>query len=297
MKFTTSEKIINAVIVAILVVFAFLCLFPFYNSLVLSFNDGKDALNGGIYFWPREFTLKNYQLVFSDSTIFSAFFVSVLRTVVGTFGSTLITAMLAYAVSKKALVGHKLYSKLVVFTMYFSGGLIPSFILIKELGLMNSFWVYIIPTLVSAYNMIIFRSFFQELPVALEESAMIDGCNYLRIFFSIVLPLSKPVLASLALFTAVGHWNDWFTAAIYITDSKLIPLQTLLNQKINSVLSAEAIANQSSNAVMGLQNISGITTKSIVVTTMVVATLPIIIVYPFLQKYFAKGMMVGGVKG
>lgn len=290
-----GERLFMLAIGTILLVFAFLCLFPMYNSIVLSFNDGMDALMGGVYFWPRVFSLDNYKTILFDKAILDAAVVTVARTIIGTVSSILLTSIFAYGMSKKQLMGRKLYMKLSIFTMYFGGGLIPYFLLIKSLHLRDSFWVYIIPGLVGVYNMIIFRSFFQQIPESLEESAKMDGCNYLSIFWRIIIPVSKPVYASLALFAAVYNWNDWFTATIFINNKALLPLQTLLTQKINAATAMEELAKKSVAAgFLSVRN--GITSKSIVVTTMVAVTLPIIMVYPFLQKYFVKGIMLGSIK-
>lgn len=297
MKESGSEKVIQIFIIFCLIILLFLCIFPVYNSLVLSFNDGKDALNGGIYFWPRKFTLANYKVIFSDNSIFRAFGITILRTVIGTTISVIVTSMFAFAMSKKELIGGKIYIKMCIVTMYFAGGLIPSYLLIRGLQLNNNFWVFIIPGIVNVWNMIIFRSFFSQIPESLEESARIDGCNYITAFFKIIIPVSKPVYASLALFTAIGHWNDWFTASIYITNKNLLPIQTLLNQKINSASAMEQLVTKSSSAAAFASSYGGVTSKAVILSAMVVATLPIIIVYPFAQKYFAEGIMLGSVKG
>lgn len=297
MKESRSERIIQLVIIISLVILAFLCLFPVYNSIVLSFNDGKDALSGGIYFWPRKFTLDNYRVIFADDSIFRAFGITVSRTVIGTVTSILLTSMFAFAMSKRDLIGGKIYMKLCIITMYFGGGLIPSYLLIRSLHLRDNFLVYIIPGLVSVWNMIIFRSFFMQIPESLEESARIDGCNYLSVFFNIIMPVSKPVYASLGLFTAIGHWNDWFTASIYINNKSLFPIQTLLNQRINATSAMEELVRKASNASEFVNTFSGVTSKAVILSCMVVATVPIILIYPFAQKYFTKGIMLGSVKG
>ena len=296
MKTSRSERAIQWFIVIFLSIFAFLCLFPFYNSVILSLNDGKDALTGGIYFWPRQFTLKNYELIFSDVAVYRAYGITIARTLVGTVASVFVTSIFAYSMTKKQLIGRKIYMTMCIITMYFGGGLIPTYLLMRTLHLRDSFWIFIIPGLVSVWNMIIFRSFFLQIPESLEESARIDGCNYLRTFFKIIVPVSKPVYASLGLFSAIGHWNDWFTASIYINNKNLFPMQSLLNQKINASNAAEQILAMSGSG-MAAEYFNGITTKSVILTTMVIATVPIIIIYPFLQKHFTKGMFLGSVKG
>ena len=207
MKPTTGDKIMSVTVHIILVIGLYQ--YTILECSSISFNNGIDALKGGITFWPREFTLDNYRFVFKDKRLISGFIISVLRTGIGTAGAILCTSIFAYGMSKKELIGRKIYMGMAVFTMYFSGGLIPSYLLIRDLGLVNSFWVMVIPGLISTWNMIVFRTFFKSLPPGLEESAKIDGCTNWGVFFRIVFPLSGPVLATIALFTAVYHWNDW----------------------------------------------------------------------------------------
>ncbi|MGI6141372.1 MAG: carbohydrate ABC transporter permease [Caldicoprobacterales bacterium] len=280
----------------ILVIIGFVSIYPFWNAAVISFNNGIDALKGGITFWPREFTLDNYRFVFKDKRLISGFIISVLRTGIGTAGAILCTSIFAYGMSKKELIGRKIYMGMAVFTMYFSGGLIPSYLLIRDLGLVNSFWVMVIPGLISTWNMIVFRTFFKSLPPGLEESAKIDGCTNWGVFFRIVFPLSGPVLATIALFTAVYHWNDWFAPGLYISNPDLLPIQTKLQQIMNSNIMTEQLKQMDSAAAAHLGSLRSVTSKSLTMATMMVATVPILLVYPFLQKYFVKGVMIGSIK-
>jgi putative aldouronate transport system permease protein len=289
-----SEKIMHAVIYALLALLAFMAFYPFWNSLVISFNTGSDTSTGGVTFWPRVFTLENYRIVFKEDAIFHAYLITLLRTVLGTALSMFFTSLFAYGLSKKGIIFKKGYMLFCIFTMYFSGGLIPYFILIYQMHLYNTFWFLLIHGMVSVYNMIIFRTFFMELPDGLEESARIDGCSNFGVFFRIVLPISGPVMATLGLFTAVGLWNDWFTPAIFINNQNLIPLQTLLVQIINAGATASLMTNLNSYAQSMVQNT--VTVKALQMATMMIATLPILAVYPFLQKYFVKGVMVGSLK-
>ena len=277
----------------IMVVVCFITLYPVWYTVVISFNDAKDALRGGIYWWPRIFSLESYKSVFMDKTITNAFVVSIARTVVGTLTSVLFTAMVGYAFSKKHIMGNKFYLIFGTITMFFSGGLIPQFVVLKNLGLYNSFWVYILPSLFNFYNMIIFMSFFREMPASLEESAKLDGANDLLIFVKLILPLSMPVVATIALFNAVGHWNDYFTGVLYINDSKLIPIQTYLYRVVASASSAKTAVSVSGSAAAS----STVSSTSLQYATMVVTTAPVVCVYPFLQKHFVKGMMIGSIKG
>ena len=296
MKPSTGDRIVSVIIHILLIIIGFVSIYPFWNAAVISFNNGIDALKGGITFWPREFTLDNYKFVFKDKRLINGFIISVLRTGLGTAGAILCTSIFAYGMSKKKLIGRKFYMGMAVFTMYFSGGLIPSYLLIRDLGLVNTFWVMVIPGLISVWNMIVFRTFFKSLPPGLEESAKIDGCTNWGVFFRIVFPLSGPVMATIALFTAVYHWNDWFAPGLYINNPDLLPIQTKLQQIMNSNIMTEQLKQMDSAAAAHLSSLRSVTTKSLTMATMMVATFPILLVYPFLQKYFVKGVMIGSIK-
>ncbi|MHA6482620.1 carbohydrate ABC transporter permease [Paenibacillus sp. strain BS8-2] len=295
-RIAINDRLMLIFIYAFLILLSFSAFYPFWNALVVSFNLGIDTSKGGITFWPRVWTLENYDIVLNDDRLINGFMVSIARTVAGTLSAILMTALLAYGMSKKDLIGRNYYMLFFVFTMYFGGGLIPTFLLIRSLGLMNTFWVFIIPALISVWNMIIFRTFFKSLPAGLEESAQIDGCTNWGIFFRIVLPLSGPVVATLALFTAVAHWNDWFMPSIYITNEHLVPIQTMLRQILNANIVTEMSNNIDTASAARLEGMRTITTKSLTMATMMVATLPIIMVYPFVQKYFVKGVLIGSLK-
>lgn len=296
MKQSAGDRTLLFIIYALLALMAFVSFYPFWNAAVISFNNGTDTLRGGITFWPRSFTLENYAVVFEDSRLINGFVISVLRTVIGTLLSIGATAIFAYGMSKSELIGRKGYMVFCIITMYFSGGLIPTFLLIRSLDLFNSFWVMVIPGLISVWNMIIFRTFFKGSPAGLEESAKIDGCSNWGVLFRIVLPLSGPVIATLSLFTAVYHWNDWFTPSIYISNADLLPIQTKLQQILNSNIMSEQMAQMDSAAQGRMGRMKAVTTKSLSMATMMVATIPILCVYPFLQKYFVKGVLVGSLK-
>lgn len=286
-------------IYSMLLVLGFMTLYPFWNSMVISLNVGSDTTLGGITVWPREFTLENYYVVLQDKRLLNSFVISVLRTAIGTLISVICTAIFAYGMSRKGLIGKKYYMIFCIITMYFGGGLIPFYLLCRELGLMNTFWIMIIPGIIGVYNMIIFRTFFLGLPEGLEESAKIDGCSHWGTLFRIVLPISGPVIATLSLFTAVGHWNDWFGPSIFISNQDLLPIQTVLMQILSSnIVSDQLLEAAGSNAAAQDQlfRAQSVTTKSLTMATMMVATLPIILVYPFVQKYFVKGVLVGSLK-
>lgn len=287
------DVLFEVILVTLMVFICFITLYPVWYTLVISFNDGTDAMQGGIYLWPRVFSLGNYQTVFRNADIIKGFVVTTARTILATILSVFFTAMVSYGMSKKELIGRKFYLTIGTVTLFFSGGLIPYFILIKDLGLIDNFLVYIIPAMFNFYNLIIFQAFFRELPVELEESAKIDGANDFIVFTRLIIPLSKPILATMALFIGVYHWNDYFMGVIFmIRRMDLQPIQTFLYRVI-----AETTSNQMLyNAPGGIQH-TRVTSQSIRMATMVVTTLPIICVYPFLQKYFVKGMLIGSLKG
>lgn len=286
--FSKDEKIFNTANVIFMVFFLAIIALPLWNIVALSFNDATDAARGGIYFWPREFSLESYYTVFEDSAIYKAFVISVAKTVIGVVLHTALTAMVAYGMSRRNLMGRKIYMNIGILTMFVSGGMIPTFLLFKELGLLNNFWVYIIPVLFSFYDMVILMNFFRSIPFSLEESAMMDGANPFIIFVKIILPLSLPVLATIALFHGVFQWNDYMTANIYVDDRSLYPLQMLLFRIVSENLSP-AVAT-------GTNVVRNTTSQSLQLATMVVTTVPVVVIYPFLQKYFIQGMTLGSVK-
>ncbi|MFC5404893.1 carbohydrate ABC transporter permease [Cohnella soli] len=297
MRLSMSERWMAGTIYILLGLMSFVMLYPFWNSAVISFNKGMDTALGGITFWPRAFTLANYEIVFHDKRLVTSFVISVLRTVIGTATAIFCTAVFAYGMTKKELLGRKTYMLICVITMYFGGGLIPTFMVIRSLGLMDTFWVMIIPNIISVWNMIVFRTFFLELPEGLEESAKIDGCGYWGTFLRIVIPVSGPVIATLSLFAAVWHWNEWFSPVIYIMNEKLLPIQTVLQRILNSNIMSEQMMQTNAAAQNARAAVQSVTTKSLTMATMMVATVPILAVYPFVQKYFTKGVLIGSIKG
>ncbi|MBW7456190.1 carbohydrate ABC transporter permease [Paenibacillus sepulcri] len=296
-KLTTGEKLFKFVNYALIILLCLSIVLPFFNILALSFNAGKDAERGGISFWPRVWTLENYQEVFTSANIGRAFAISLFRTVLGTAAGVFLTAMAAYALKSRTLPGVRFITLMIFFTMLFSGGIIPYYMLLSSLHLTNTIWVYVIPSLYSAWNIIIMRTFFQQIGISLEEAARIDGCNDFSIFWRIILPLSKPVLATISLFTAVGHWNDWFTGSFFVRKADLRPLSTLLQEMltkqdaIREYLMTAAGSNQQ-DLLAKIQ----LTGDSLKMATIMVVVAPIICVYPFIQKYFAKGAMIGSIK-
>jgi putative aldouronate transport system permease protein len=290
-KRATAFDALNLLLMAAV---CFATLYPFWFVIVNSLNEGLDALRGGIYWWPRVLSVENYRIVFKDAAILTAFGVSVARTVIATALNVFFTAMVSFALSKRFLLGRRLYMTAGMVTLFFGGGLIPYFLLIRSLGLLNSFLVYVFPTMFSFYNLLIFQAFFREIPAELEESARIDGAGNFLIFLRVTIPLSGPVLATLALFVGVYNWNDFFYGVIFINNTKLHPIQTFLYRVI-----AESQSGQMLTSVLLTSSVQArrVTGQSLRMATMVVATFPIVCVYPFLQRYFVKGVLLGSVKG
>ncbi|WP_246470197.1 carbohydrate ABC transporter permease [Cohnella nanjingensis] len=294
------DRIYSTLNYAVLLIFCVTALYPFLYFLALSFNDGYDAMKGGIYFIPRVFTLQNYSKAFNNPLILNSFFISIARTVVVTVLSVLLTAMLAYGLSRKGLPGRKYIVFFFFFTTLFSGGLIPTFILFRQLHIINTFWVLVLPSLYNFFNAIVMKTFFDGIPAGLTESAKIDGAGELSVFWRIILPLSLPVMATIALFVGVGCWNDWFTGQFFIQNEKLQPAATFLNKMISE---ASFQSMTSSNGGSSIQNMNqaqmelrGVTPEALRMTFVIIITTPIICVYPFLQKYFVKGVLVGSLK-
>ncbi|MNV25438.1 Lactose transport system permease protein LacG [compost metagenome] len=270
----------------------FVTLYPIWYVLINAFNDGKDAMLGGIYWFPRKFSLENFSAVFASPGIMRAMWLTVAKTLLGVGLHVFFTAMVAYAFSRRELIGGKFYILLGTITMIFAGGLIPTYLLIRDLHLLENFLVYIIPVMFSFFDLIIFMTFFRDIPDGLEEAARIDGANDWSIFLRVVLPVSLPVLATIALFHGVYQWNDYFTGMIYMNNENMQPIQTFLYRVI-----AQSSSNLMMTAVQGSAVTRTVTSQSIKLATMVVTTLPIVFAYPFLQRYFVKGMMIGSIKG
>jgi putative aldouronate transport system permease protein len=287
----SGEQIFDWGNVLVMLFICFITIYPIWYVLVNSFNEGADALRGGIYWYPRVFSLDNYSAVFQNGGLMKAMGVTVAKTILGTLLHVLFTAMVAYAVSRKELIGRTLYMYIGTITLFFGGGLIPYYLLIRDLHLLDTFLVYIIPAMFSFFDLIIFLAFFREIPEGMEEAAKIDGANDLKIFYRIVLPVSMPVLATIAMFHGVYQWNDYFTAVIFTTNNDLQPIQTFL-YRIVALSGSNQIASALPDNI-----VRKVTSQSVKLATMVVTTMPIVIVYPFLQKYFVKGFMIGSIKG
>lgn len=290
-------NIINAIVLAFLVI---VTVYPFWNTIAISFNDGLNSIAGGITLFPRKFTWQNYKALFVTNQIFSAFGISVSRTILQTVFSVFCTSMLAYALSRKEFVLKKPLTSVLVVSMYVSAGIIPNYMLIKNLGLLNNYMVYIIPNLVDVFNFILVRTYINGLPDSFVESARIDGANEFKIFLEIIMPLIVPSIAMICLFVAVGAWNSWFDTYLYASARpKLYSLQYVLMQFLNSSQNqsnSAADANSMAVAAASGSTSAMVTPISLRSSITVIATLPILVVYPFMQKYFIVGMTIGGVK-
>ena len=294
LKRTTFEKVFDVYNIIFMFLIVIIMLYPIWNTLIISFNEARDTMKGGLTLWPREFTLYNYQTVLNNEHLVSAFFVSVTRTVLQVVTGVVAGALLAYILSRKEFVLRKFVTTFMVLTMYISAGLIPQYFLYRDLGLINNFWVYIIPTMVGPFNVIVIRTYINSLPPSLVEAARIDGASELRTFASIIFPLCLPVLATIALWIGVGAWNDWFTSFIFASNQELSTLQFELMKVLSS--SFQQGASQGVQGLAAGQTLRSITTPNSIRAAMtVVATVPILLVYPFLQKYFVT-VNIGSVK-
>ena len=262
------DQALQMLIYLIIIALCLIILLPCLNVVALAFNDGADAARGGVWFWPRQFTMDNFKEV---------------------------STLAGYALKQEDLPGRKIITMLITFTMLFGGGMIPTYIQYKNLHLLNSFWVYVVPSLVSVTYLLMVRTFFEGIPDSLEESAKLDGCGFFQTYLKIMLPLSKPVIAVVGLYTAVNHWNDWFAGAFYVNDTKLWPVQTVLQQMLTKAMNSQQEVTSVAQALA--HNTVSVTSDSLKMAAVVVTTVPILCVYPFVQKYFAQGAMIGAVKG
>ncbi|MDR1668894.1 MAG: carbohydrate ABC transporter permease [Oscillospiraceae bacterium] len=294
MRKPIGTVIADCIIVFFMLIIIIVMIYPIWNTLAVSLNEARDSIKGSIYLFPREFSLFNYQSIFKTDKIFKALLVSVARTVITVFLNVFCSALLAYILSRKDFVFRKFLTTFMVLTMYLNAGLIPQFALYRNLGLYNNFLVYIVPSLVGAFNVIVIRTYINTLPVSLSESAKIDGASELKVFFRIVLPMCMPVLATVALWVAVGAWNDWFTSFIFAPKQELSTMQYEMMKILSSSMQSgvrqpDYLAGQSG----ALRSM--VTPNSLRAAMTIVATLPILVVYPFLQKYFVT-VNIGSVK-
>jgi putative aldouronate transport system permease protein len=288
----SDEPLFDAVIYLISLVVLIVVLYPLIYVLSASFSNPALVIEGQVYLLPKEFTLEAYSRVFMDQTILIGYKNTIIYTVVGTLVNLILTVLAAYPLSRKDLPGRNLFMFYIAFTMFFSGGLIPSYLLIKQLNLIDNFWVMVLPTAISTYNLIVMRTYFQNtIPMEIQESAFIDGCNNFRLLWSIVLPLSKPILAVILLFYAVGHWNAFFNAMIYLRDENKYPLQLI----IRGILLQNQFDGMGTDTI-GLQD-RVLLSEGIKYAVIIVSSIPVLLLYPFVQRYFIKGIMIGAIKG
>ncbi|OZB94173.1 carbohydrate ABC transporter permease [Paenibacillus sp. XY044] len=292
-KETFSDKLLSFIIHALLVLALIAVLYPLLFVLVASISDPSKVLGGEVWLWPKGITFRGYEKVFQNNDILQGYGNTILYTVIGTAVNIVMTILAAYPLSRKDLAGRGFFTAFFVFTMFFSGGLIPTYLLVKSLGMVNTMWALIIPNALAIWNVIIMRTFFQQnIPIEVQESAQIDGCSNLQILVRIVLPLSMPILAVMTLFYSVAHWNSFFSALIYLTDRSKYPLQLVLREiLIQSNLKDMVGTSEESLAKSVMEG------ESIKYAVVIIANLPVLLLYPFLQRYFVKGLVIGAVKG
>ena len=295
-----KNNLFDYINILFMVIFSILMIIPFYHCIVLAFSDGSDLTWNGIsFFWPRVFSLESFQKVFADDEFFLAARNSVLRTVLGSLLSSLVTAGFAFALSHQELKFRRVFTFMGLICMYFSGGMIPTYLQIRSLGLTNTFWVYLVPMSFNMFNCMVFLTYFKGIPRDLEESAVMDGATEVTMFFRILIPVAMPVFACILLFDAVSHWNSYYDCMLYTKSDNLVVLsykfaKMLLSQQYLDVVSADPNLMSPEELMMARGPVSSLTLQ---MATMVVTVVPIICVYPFLQKYFVKGLMVGSLKG
>ncbi|OXM16934.1 carbohydrate ABC transporter permease [Paenibacillus herberti] len=290
-KKTKADRAVDAVLYAVMAVVMVVTLYPFWTQVVISL-DGGAASGAGLILWPEQITMESYKLAFQFRELWTGYGNTLLRTLIGVALSVFFTALTAYPLAKKDLPYNKVFTGFILFTMLFAGGMIPSYLVIKELNMLNTVWALVIPGMIGAFNVLIMRNFFRGIPDEIEESARVDGAGYTRIFFQIVLPLSKPVLATIALWVGVGHWNAWFDAMIYISDPDKQVLQMVLRKIV-----IQNDMSDISNVMNSIGKSTAFSGRQLQATVIMFSIIPMLIVYPFIQKYFVKGVMIGAVKG
>ncbi|UHA71830.1 carbohydrate ABC transporter permease [Paenibacillus sp. 481] len=288
-----GDRLFNAVNIAMLTIITLIVLYPLVFVLSASISNPEAVLNGAVWLWPQDINFDAYFKIFNNKDILIGYGNTILYTVLGTAINVVMTICAAYPLARKDLFGRNAITLLIVFTMFFSGGLIPTYLIIKQLGMLDSIWVMIIPNAVAVWNIIIMRTFFQQsIPPELEEAAMIDGSSHMQTLLRIVLPLSLPIIAVMVLFYAVSHWNSYFNALIYLDSRELFPLQLVLREIVIQSDAGDLVKLQSESAARMKMTVEGLK-----YAVLVVANLPVLLLYPFLQRYFVKGMMIGALKG
>ncbi len=297
-RMSAGEKIFQVVNTVFLIFLSLITLYPLYYIIIYSLNEGLDSMKGGLYFWPRVFTLFNYQYVLGNGVIQHAYLITIGRTVLGTVSGLLITGITAYGFSFKELPYRKKLLMIVLIPMLFNGGLIPYYIQLSKLKLVDTFWVYVIPSMFNIWNMFVMMKFFNDIPISLREAAIMDGAGELTILVRVIIPLSKPMLAAIGLFVAVYHWDDWYSGAFYVNSTNLLPVQTYLQRLFEANNLSMITSNNAmvAEAAVRASQTSQMTVTSVKMAAVIIGTLPILCVYPFVQKYFVKGMLIGSVK-
>ncbi|MDR0999219.1 MAG: carbohydrate ABC transporter permease [Clostridiales bacterium] len=290
-KQTWGDYVLDAAVITIIIVVFIMSVYPFYLSVVLSFNEGVDSASGGIYFWPRRPTLDNYIQLLSDEKWAQSFLVTFARTILGTFLTVFFTAIVAYGLSHAKLIGRKFYMGMLLVAMYISGGIIPYYAVLKAFGLINNFSVYVVPGMLNIFYVLVSISFFRSIPPELEDSAQVDGARDLRIFAKIIVPIAKPLLATIAIFVSVGHWNAWYDSAFFIQREELRTLAYRMMATIQRSVQTTDISQA------GIVTLITYTPLSVQLAAMVAAVFPILAVYPFFQRYIIAGITIGSVKG
>ena len=285
-----SYTAFDVILIVIMIAFCACIILPFMHVIAVSLSHKYPVMRGEVIFWPKQFTIENYKEMLNDVRFIKAYGITIFVTVVGTFLSLSTTAMAAYALSRRKIVGHNLFSTMIMITMFFGGGLIPSYMLVNDLGLMDNVWALILPGMISTWNLIIMRSFFVAYPQEIVESGYLDGLTDAGVFLRLVLPTSKAALATIGLYYAVAYWNSYMGARLYIRNPDLMPAQQLLQKMMDQF-------KEIGNAAGGLQEETNLVPASARNCAIIIVIAPIMCVYPFIQKYFVKGVMVGSIKG
>ena len=288
---TFGSRAFDVFNVIFMLLFLLVTLYPFWYVVIVSLSDGKAVLSGQVSLWPVDITLDTYRVVLRDSSIITGFKNTVIYTSLGTFINLVCTSLCAYPLSRPDLLGKKQVMGMIVFTMFFSGGMIPAYLVMNQMQLIDTIWAMVLPGAISTYNMIVMRTFFMGIPESLHESACLDGANDWQVLVRIVLPLSMPIMATMLLFYAVGHWNSYMNALLYLNSKSLFPLQSILRNMV-----VDGQLSEAQTQVGGGSSFTVIET-TMKYATIVVSTLPILLIYPFVQKYFVKGVMIGSIKG
>lgn len=298
MKVSFGDRMLSVVTYTVYTLFAFVCAYPFYYIFINSISNNDLSKRGKVLIWPQEIHFNNYSQVMQIQELFGSFKISLARTVLGTLLTVIVAAFLGYMFTRETMWKRKFWYRFVTVTMYFNAGVIPWYITMDNLGLTNNFWAYVLPTAVAPFYIILCKTFVESVPMELQDAGEIDGAGTLRIFFSIIIPVIKPILATIAIFAAVNQWNSFQDTLLLVTDSKLYTLQFLLYNYINQASSLAGLVNSTSSGTSLAASLAhAATATSIRMTVTIVVVTPIILVYPFFQRYFTKGIMIGAVKG